>query len=567
MPLPIRTNLHVQWLYDQKPGQDLNVLSQNVIMTEAIEEAMSATFEHVEPTADSETSFLPLLLLLGLVIVGLWFWNRSDSSGAAAPAAPKPSAEELRKKRLEALEANPPPPVAPAPVPTADGLRKRSEAKSEVKREETAKREEAAKAEIKQKDESKGKDVAPAPIVPKTESAPKPEVKPQEVKPEVCEKVSGSTLSLRARGTLKGTSHVRNVEVKGDSSVQQLQSEVLKAFPEAAGSKVRIFFNGKELKALTEKLDSLGLSNNICLQVMFSPVAQKVLEAKEEVKKEAEVPTELPAPEEEALSVRIQSTVKGQTNAYVIKELTTCSRVLDLEALSLGAFAPGDQLRPRLFFMGKELKDDAYLGHVGLKPNSTATVQVMFAVGEPRSAAKVPVSEEAPVAAASAAAGGSPTPTTTVEEGTNEAVLAAAAAAGCNVSALMGAETAQPEGTPADAWRAMAGLEEQLSRESDMSEEPSVRQASTMLRQLLTTATHENNSGLMQFAQSAVPDLHKIWSFEPTREHLKGLLAMGQNQWVELCISNCSVLGRHLACTDATEWPRSLGRKCQRGRV
>ena len=27
------------------------------------------------------------------------------------------------------------------------------------------------------------------------------------------------------------------------------------------------------------------------------------------------------------------------------------------------------------------------------------------------------------------------------------------------------------------AWRAMAGLEEQLSRETDMSEEPSVRQA------------------------------------------------------------------------------------------
>ena len=129
-------------------------------------------------------------------------------------------------------------------------------------------------------------------------------------------------------------------------------------------------------------------------------------------------------------------------------------------------------MRPRLFFMGKELKDgEAFLGHVGLKPNGTATVQVMFAPGEPRIAAKVPVSEEAPVATASAAAGGSPSPA--VEEGTNEAVLAAAAAAGCNVSALQGTgeATVGTTGTPAEAWRAMAGLEEQLSRETDMSEE------------------------------------------------------------------------------------------------
>ena len=135
------------------------------------------------------------------------------------------------------------------------------------------------------------------------------------------------------------------------------------------------------------------------------------------------------------------------------------------------------------------------------------------------------------MATASAAAGGSPSPA--VEEGTNEAVLAAAAAAGCNVSALQGTgeATVGTTGTPAEAWRAMAGLEEQLSRETDMSEEQSVRQASGMLRQLLTTATHDDNPGLMQFAQSAVPDLQRIWSFEPTREHLKGLLAMkAQNQ-------------------------------------
>ncbi|CAJ1375610.1 unnamed protein product [Effrenium voratum] len=116
----------------------------------------------------------------------------------------------------------------------------------------------------------------------------------------------------------------------------------------------------------------------------------------------------------------------------------------------------------------------------------------------------------------------------------NFQVLAAAAAAGCNVSALVGGAGASAEGedaaSPAEAWRAMAGLEEQLSRESDQSEEASVRQASAVLRQMLTTATHDTNSGLMQFAQSAVPDLKKIWSFPPTREHLKGLLAVKAGQ-------------------------------------
>ena len=103
---------------------------------------------------------------------------------------------------------------------------------------------------------------------------------------------------------------MRNVEVKGESNVEQLQAEVSMAFPEAAGSKVRIFFNGKELKTLTDSLDSLGISSNVCLQVMFTPVGAQAKQEVEEAKKEdvnavKEPPTvsELPAPEEEALSV------------------------------------------------------------------------------------------------------------------------------------------------------------------------------------------------------------------------------------------------------------------------
>ncbi|OLQ05843.1 hypothetical protein AK812_SmicGene10932 [Symbiodinium microadriaticum] len=73
---------------------------------------------------------------------------------------------------------------------------------------------------------------------------------------------------------------------------------------------------------------------------------------------------------------------------------------------------------------------------------------------------------------------------------TGNAVMAAAEAAGCNVSALMGGSSAESGGaeeiSPAEAWRAMAALEEQLARETDFSEDASVRQASTLLRQMLT---------------------------------------------------------------------------------
>uniref|UniRef100_A0A7S0ATH5 Uncharacterized protein n=1 Tax=Pyrodinium bahamense TaxID=73915 RepID=A0A7S0ATH5_9DINO len=78
---------------------------------------------------------------------------------------------------------------------------------------------------------------------------------------------------------------------------------------------------------------------------------------------------------------------------------------------------------------------------------------------------------------------------------------------------------------PEEAWRAMAGLEEQLARCSDAGEKPEVRQAAGVLRQMLLTVVHGNNPALLQFTQAAVPDLSTIWAYEPTREHLRGLLA------------------------------------------
>ncbi|CAK9031365.1 unnamed protein product [Durusdinium trenchii] len=489
---------------------------------------MEAAINSAEETAWAQQgSILPFILLLASLAAGYWLWSsRSEGEATKGPTTPLPDVEELRRKRLEALQASM---AAASKASEADeGLRRRSGKAAPQPTEAEALRQPCEPAVV-QKPVSETEPVAAEPREPKREQSSRPKTDTVSAPETASSKApKPSTIALRARGTLQGSSHLRNFEIQAESTVNHLQSQILKAFqPEASGCKVRVFFNGKELKNPTETVDSLGLSNNTCLQVMFcgAPTAQKdVAQSEKEPPKK-----EVPVPEAQPVSVRIQSTVQGHTSAYILKELSTCSRVLDLEALALGAFAPGEGLRPRLFFMGKELKDvDAFLGHVGLTPKAVATVQVMFSTGEPRAAAKTPSLGEAPAppATASAAAGGTPSPP--MQEGTNEAVLAAAAAAGCNVSALLGnsPEPAPGEGTtPAEAWRAMAGLEEQLSRESDMSEEPSVRQASAMLRHLLTTATHDNNPGLMQFAQSAIPDFQKIWSFEPTREHLKGLIA------------------------------------------
>jgi len=503
-----------------------------------MEEGMVDSMESPAMDSPAEASILPFLLLVAVLVAGYWMWSsRGDGSGVSGGAAPLPNAEELRRKRVEALQASIDASKASESA-DGDGLRQRSVKVEGAEVTRSCQVKDASpepKATPKQPEKQPEKQSEKQPEKPKPESKPvQPQSPPVSKKsPEVVK--SESTFSLRARATLKGSSHVRTLEVQAGATVEEVQCEVLKTFPEAAGSKARIFFNGKELKTPSDKLSSLGLSSNVCLQVMFATqLKQEVEEAKPkedvtDVKNSEGTEGHVP-PKDEPLSVRIQSTVKGHTKAFVLEELTTCSTVLDLEAYCLGTFAPGDGLRPRLFFMGKELKEgNAYLGNVGLKPKAMATVQVMFAAGEPRVAARTSISEApVPLAEASAAAGGNPSPP--VQEGTNEAVLAAAAAAGCNVSALVGGDAVEqvPEDgiSPAEAWRAMAGLEEQLSRETDMSEEPSARQASMMLRQLLMTATHDSNPGLMQMAQSAVPDLKKIWSFEPTREHLKGLLAM-----------------------------------------
>lgn len=504
------------------------------------------------PPEEEGAGFLPFLLLIVLVGAGWWFWSNSSAqtSPGTAAAAPKPNPEELRRKRLEALEASmtsqqpvattPAAAEAPATGTTAtaktpEGARERPQAaappdkpmpeKPKPKMEEDGVRKravpEAQKAAV------------PAPAPAKEAPVSAKENTPPPAAPE--------RFALRARATLQGASVLRSLEgVEASTTVQRLRDMAQKAFlPDAKGQTLRIFFSGKELKEPGLSAKQLGLSENACLQVMFS--------APSAAPAQSQAPAVTP-PAAEELTVRLQGTVGGRTCSHMIEELTTASSVSDLEGLALGAFEPGPEMKPRLFFMGRELKEaETFLGHVGLKTKSTATVQVMFAAGEPRAVAKVPATQKPPAAEASETTQGesstsAPPPTSVLspeafataagaaQAETGNAVMAAAEAAGCNVSALMGGSSTESGGaeeiSPAEAWRAMAALEEQLARETDFSEDASVRQASTLLRQMLTTAAHESNPALIQMAQVMVPDLKKIWGFEPTRDHLKGLLAM-----------------------------------------
>jgi len=109
-------------------------------------------------------------------------------------------------------------------------------------------------------------------------------------------------------------------------------------------------------------------------------------------------------------------------------------------------------------------------------------------------------------------------------------VFANAAAAGCNPTALfqgMSGAIAAPTGevSAEDAWEAMALLESQLARADDFSEDAPTRQASGMLRQMLTTLTQTGNPAMLSMAQAMMPDLGMIWANESTREYLKDLLA------------------------------------------
>ncbi|CAE8723279.1 unnamed protein product [Polarella glacialis] len=373
--------------------------------------------------------------------------------------------------------------------------------------------------------------------------------------------------AIRARGSLRGSQVNRSVEgLSASTLVGQLQLLVLEAFqPEAEGCRLRLFFNGKELKSDAQTIGQLGIVAGTSLQVMFitavgaaTAAAARQPELEDPIPSSGATASQLssqstrPRPVATPLSVRVQGSLDVGTGPSVSKfeleDVSTADSVAELEARVRSAFGTGDDVRPRLFYMGKELKDEAaFLGEVGLKPNASITIQAMFVAGQPRGPPSSLAMQGAGAAPGAAAAAPDPASSATAlaaaagvlgsqqQAETADAVMAAAAAAGCNTAALLpGASTGSTAGgaqetspaSPKEAWGAMAALEVQLSRETDLSEDANVRQASGLLRQMLTTATHDSNPAILNFAKAALPDLWKIWSFDPTREHLKGFLAL-----------------------------------------
>merc|ERR1712224_1193473 len=74
------------------------------------------------------------------------------------------------------------------------------------------------------------------------------------------------------------------------------------------------------------------------------------------------------------------------------------------------------------------------------------------------------------------------------------------------------------------AWAALESLEEQLSRADNTEEDPSVRQASAVLKQMLRTLADLNNPGLLGAAQMMVPEFSRIWAHDVTRGQLIDIL-------------------------------------------
>eukprot|EP00930_Biecheleria_cincta_P044621 TRINITY_DN30716_c0_g1_i1.p1 TRINITY_DN30716_c0_g1~~TRINITY_DN30716_c0_g1_i1.p1 ORF type:complete len:580 (-),score=138.74 TRINITY_DN30716_c0_g1_i1:23-1762(-) len=520
---------------------------------------------------------------LALAVLVWWLWSsRSGGSGggsSSAPHSPQPvDAEELRRKRLAALQASSTAAAAGAaaaaptassdlktPEPTNDSAKETPDSVSEGlrKRAPATEKQEAAPAdsvsstsvEAKRAPATAKHEVVPAkPASSATAAARERPSHEHETKSSfVAASDSGSpeTFTLRLRGALKGTAIVRSVDgLTASKTVEQLRSRAVEAFnPEAAGCRLRLFFSGKELKDLEAELGVLGITAASTVQVVITletSGATSTADAKEPSKKQeatssgsgaAAAASSKEPPAAEPLSIRVQGTLGGAPISHMLT-LSTASTVADLESIALRTFGLSEDAQIRLLCMGKELKDPAsFLGHAGFSTGAAQTVQVMFAPGQRLSSGigQQPSTASNQQGAAFPSAIDMATALGSSEQGA-EAVMAAAAAAGLNTSVLLpgtgagnsnsGAPGPSAPASPAEAWRAMAGLEEQLAREINLSEAPSIRQASGLLRTMLTTATHGNNPALMQAAKTMIPDLDKIWNFEPTREHLTGLLAM-----------------------------------------
>eukprot|EP00439_Symbiodinium_sp_Y106_P049926 s1236_g6.t1 len=291
------------------------------------------------PPEEEGAGFLPFLLLIVLVGAGWWFWSNSSAqtSAGTAAAAPKPNPEELRRKRLEALEASmtsqqpaaSTPAAAEAPATATTATVKTPEAATAAPEKPTVEKpvsEKPAAEKPKPKMEEEGLRKRVVPEVQKaTVPAPAPAKEaPVSAKENMPPPAAPERFALRARATLQGASVLRSLEgIEASTTVQRLRDMVQKAYlPDAKGQNLRIFFNGKELKEPGLSAKQLGLSENACLQVMFSAPSAAPADSQAAA---------VTPPAAEALTVRLQGTVGGRTCSHMIEELTTASSVLDLE--------------------------------------------------------------------------------------------------------------------------------------------------------------------------------------------------------------------------------------------
>mmetsp|Transcript_110789 Transcript_110789/g.357587 ORF Transcript_110789/g.357587 Transcript_110789/m.357587 type:complete len:680 (+) Transcript_110789:87-2126(+) len=564
--------------------------------------------------------------ILALALGVCWFWMRGGGAGqltGGAHASPqKPDAEELRRKRLEALqrcsstsEQVPSASSRAAPVEGGGGGAATGAASPAAQRvaPDAAERVEAPTTGVG------AADIATSSVPPAESEAPQPQADPVAVVPkadgpispvepalkqgqsqvapraaaggsppeELADKtnepaeVLAPQFSVQLRGTLRGTTTTRSVGGLTPSvALGSLRDLAGSTFGVSADTRIRMFFNGKELKNLEAELGTLNIIAGSTIQVMFimsgsaatgtvgqDPPASPSAGRKEDPVSVGGAAAAGAGSGECPPSIRVQGSLRGTAAVHVIDGLLASATVLELEDRITAAFGAGDDLRLRLFYMGRELKEpERQLGSVGFKAG--ATLQAMFAAGKLQSrladsqaataasagnmagSAGSAVSAEPAMATASESAAGADAPDSTItaalapaiglpgaqgSDGTShEAVTAAAAAVGCGAVATSqgaspglasAAASAAAEVSPEDAWRAMAGLEEQLARADDANEDPPLRQAAVVLKQMLMTATHGNNPALLQFTQAAVPDLSKIWNYEPTRAHLLGLLS------------------------------------------
>eukprot|EP00747_Dinoflagellata_sp_TGD_P164850 gnl/TRDRNA2_/TRDRNA2_185361_c0_seq1.p1 gnl/TRDRNA2_/TRDRNA2_185361_c0~~gnl/TRDRNA2_/TRDRNA2_185361_c0_seq1.p1 ORF type:complete len:673 (-),score=144.64 gnl/TRDRNA2_/TRDRNA2_185361_c0_seq1:99-2117(-) len=506
------------------------------------------------------------------------------ASVAAAPTGPAATSSSLAaaeeeplvvRRRREALEAKraaaamePKAPGSPSAAATAADeeplvVRKRREAL------EAAKRAEAGAATAPAAATATGTPAAASAAAPVT-TAP-----PMESAGSIAPASAPSTpapsgaFAVKVKGTLRATSSTHSIEgLTAATTVQSLTELVMQVFKPGEGARIRLFFNGKELKVPDAKLGATGIGQGAMVQAMFITASSAVntssagtasvaapasvtpaadaAPSQEQLAEAVTAATEAAAKDSSSpvFDLRAQGAMKGaQTETHTIKDLKAITPVGALQDRVYDAFGAADDVIVRLFFMGREFKDPlATLSSVGLVSGSV--VQVMFSPGSrPRRSAAT---------AAPAASQGSATPA--ADSATVDAVSAAAAAAGCDPAALFamagvapGASsqaagaTAPASGAgassspqtadvdPAEAWRALAQLEVQLARADDPSEDQQVRQASQVLRQMLTTMTHSGNPTLLQFAQAAVPDIKLIWGFDSTRERLCSVLAMSSS--------------------------------------